>query len=174
MPVLGYATALSPGAERPISSTYSAITDVDEATASGAHHYSVRNQRLHKSGEDGQARPYRSSDFVLFSLLQAGSRNDEAQLPVYPAEVDHPGSGGAARPALLGRGQAQLQRAQTSHAQKPNLTRPDYAALRELFIGELTDRREEARLEGELGADELGEDERELDAGVARRIDELA
>jgi hypothetical protein len=170
-PVMGYRVGVQPSVGIAFEPGYHAMLDVDENEVD-AERFFVKDSRLHQE-IDGELQPYRGSDFLLFSIRQGVARDDERLLPFYP--LWQTAQDLAAQPGehFWEEAKSNFNALKRAMLKSPDLTKPDYARLREEWLGELTTRREEAVMDSELSAEgAIDEEEAEL-ADVARRLDNL-
>lgn len=169
-PVMGYRVGVNPAVGLTFEPGYHVMLDADEATVDPAR-FHVKESRLYVA-DNGDLKPYRGSDFMLFSVLQGTKREDERLLPFYSLWqttqdlAAHPGN------HYWEEAKSNFNALKRAMLMSPDLTAPDYTRLREQWLDQLAARRQEVVMEGELGPDELDEGEKEL-ADVATRLDRL-
>jgi hypothetical protein len=169
-PVLGYRVAVNPTVGVAFEPGFHALLDVDENEIDPDNFF-VRDARLHER-VDGELKPYRGSDFLLFSVRQATKREDERLLPFFPLWQTTQDLAAQPGDHFWEEAKHNFNALKRAMLISPDLTKPDYKRLREEWLSELTDRRQEAVMDSELGEGELEGEEVEL-ADVARRLDSV-
>jgi len=81
-PITGYRKEFDPDAGEELRSTFFALVDAEEELS--ADRFWVRDGRLFHGTTAEDARPFRSNDYVLYSLVADAERTDEVTLPFYP------------------------------------------------------------------------------------------
>jgi hypothetical protein len=169
-PVLGYRVGVNPAMGLDFQPGFHAMLDRAETEVDPASFF-VKDSRLHEQ-VDGQLKPYKGSDFLLFSVTQGSRRSDERLLPFFPLWQTTQELAARPDPHYWDEAKANFNALKRAMLASPDLTRPDYKRLREQWLAELVERRSEVAMEAELGDEELDEGEREL-ADVAHRLDSV-
>lgn len=82
-PLIGFRKEFDPDAGEQIEPSYFAIIDLPEGKPD-ANEFWVSNNQLRRGRSLADAKPFRDSDFVLYSITQTPMRRDLTTLPFYP------------------------------------------------------------------------------------------
>lgn len=172
VPVLGYHTTINPDIGQILEPTYFALIDADARQIDPSKFW-VRNSCLYYVDEQGKIEPYRSHDFILFSIAQGGKRTDERTLSFYPQWKTTQDL--AARPGthFWDEAKAQFNTLKRDLLNSPDLTQPDSKRLREQYLTLLKQRHQETIEEGKLAPQQLSDSEAELQQ-IANELDKLS
>jgi hypothetical protein len=137
-PLLGARTEMDPDAGDALESGYFAIIDRPEAEVDRGRLW-VRENHLVQGAGLADAVPYRESDYVLYSVVQATERTDENMLPFYPLVEQVRQE--AARPdeESWKRAKANMLTLFQALALSPDLTAGQANALSDRYIAEMKD-----------------------------------
>ena len=112
----------------------------------------VRENRLHEGTSLEESKPFRSADYVLYSIVQADVRTDERTLPFYPLFERMQTSATSTDKNDQKRAKADMTTLWQNLVLSPDLTTPQRKELTERYTAELKSLLDEAKEMSTLGS----------------------
>ena len=170
-PRFAFQQTINPQINQELKPVHVVLIDADEKTIDKSQLFVTDRRLRSKPGKDGES--YRDNDFVLLQLAQGEKRTDERLLPFYPLwEKTRDLAAVASTAAAWQDAKAHFNTLKLALLGSPDLTRPDYIRLRDEYLNEVVQLREEAVKQADLSI-AVPDPERADLARVAATLDAL-
>lgn len=173
VPLIAYRETINPQVGHALLPTYLVLIDADQKEIK-KEQFVVIDSRLYYKENGMDAQPYRKHDFLLIQFARGDKRNDERMLPFYELwEQTRDLAAQASDDHFWLQTKEHWNTLKRIMLKSPDLTRPDYKRFKVEYLAEITELRNEAVDEAQMGpGDKLADDEQEL-RDTAHELDEL-